>query len=407
MAIHVIEEANRCLQCKVPRCQQGCPIHTNVPQMIRLFKESQVEEAAQMLFENNPLSVVCSLVCDHASQCEGHCVRGLKGEPVHISSIENYISDSALERVQIPKKADNGMKAAVIGAGPAGITISMILASRGYKVTLFESRDKIGGIMRYGIPEFRLPHSILDRIALKMKELGILYRPNFSIGGNVTLTDLFKDGYKSIFIGTGAWRPRRMMIPGETFGNVHYGINYLNNPDSVDLGRSTAIFGAGNSAMDVARTAVRKGCRDVTVYVRRNKVAANQDEYELAKIDGVKFAFNKIAIEIKDEGPVICDTKVTEDGKVEILRETAQLVPTDSVVIAVSQVPRHRIVDNNKDLKLNERGNLAVDEEGETTMSGVFASGDVVTGAKTVVHAVEDAKKIADEMDHYMQGLDQ
>ena len=174
MAIHVIEEANRCLQCKVPRCQQGCPIHTNVPQLIRLFKESQVEEAAQMLFENNPLSVVCSLVCDHASQCEGHCVRGLKGEPVHISSIENYISDSALERVQIPKKADNGMKAAVIGAGPAGITISMILASRGYKVTLFESRDKIGGIMRYGIPEFRLPHSILDRIALKMKELGIL-----------------------------------------------------------------------------------------------------------------------------------------------------------------------------------------------------------------------------------------
>ena len=407
MAIHVIEEANRCLQCKVPRCQQGCPIHTNVPKMIRLFKESQVEEAAQMLFENNPLSVVCSLVCDHASQCEGHCVRGLKGEPVHISSIENYISDSALERVQIPKKADNGMKAAVIGAGPTGITISMILASRGYKVTLFESRDKIGGIMRYGIPEFRLPHSILDRIALKMKELGILYRPNFSIGGNVTLTDLFKDGYKSIFIGTGAWRPRRMMIPGETFGNVHYGINYLNNPDSVNLGRSTAIFGAGNSAMDVARTAVRKGCRDVTVYVRRNKVAANQDEYELAKIDGVKFAFNKIAIKIKDEGPVICDTKVTEDGKVEILRETAQLVPTDSVVIAVSQVPRHRIVDNNKDLKLNERGNLAVDEEGETTMSGVFASGDVVTGAKTVVHAVEDAKKIADEMDHYMQGLDQ
>lgn len=406
MAIHVVEEANRCLQCKVPRCQQGCPIHTNVPKMIRLFKESQVEEAAQMLFENNPLSVVCSLVCDHASQCEGHCVLGIKGEPVHISSIENYISDSALERVQIPKKADNGMKAAVIGAGPAGITISMILASRGYKVTLFESRDKIGGIMRYGIPKFRLPHSILDRIALKMKELGILYRPNFSIGGNVTLTDLLKDGYKSIFIGTGAWRPRRMMIPGETFGNVQYGINYLNNPDSVDLGRSTAIFGAGNSAMDVARTAVRKGCRDVTVYVRRNKVAANEDEYELAKIDGVKFAFNKIAIEIKDEGPVICDTMVTEDGKVEILRETAQLTPTDSVVIAVSQVPRHRIVDNNKDLKLNERGNLAVDEEGETTMPGVFASGDVVTGAKTVVHAVEDAKKIADEMDRYMQGLE-
>ena len=403
MAIHLMEEANRCLQCKVPRCQEGCPIHTDIPRMIRLFRENKVLEAAQMVFENNPLSVVCSLVCNHAAQCEGHCVRGIKGEPVHISAIENYLSDSCLERISIPAAPRNGRKAAVIGAGPAGITISLILAERGYQVTLFEGRDKIGGIMRYGIPEFRLPHSILDRIAARLKEVGILYRPNFTIGGNVTLTDLFADGYRSVFVGTGAWRPRRMGIPGETFGNVHYAIGYLNDPDAVDLGQSVAIFGAGNSAMDVARTAIRQGCRDVTVYVRRDKVAASPDEYEYAQLDGVRFSFCKTAIRIEDEGPVICDTRVTDGGKVEVLKETARLVPTNSVVIAVSQVPRHRLVEHNAKLQLNDQGNLKVDALGETTMPGVFASGDVVTGAKTVVHAVEAAKKIADEMDRYMQ----
>ena len=255
MPIHVLEEANRCLQCKNPQCRKGCPINTNIPEMIRLFKENELETAAAMLFANNPLSVVCSLVCNHGKQCEGHCVRGIKGSPVHISSIENYISDSCFERIKVKMAEPNGMKAAVIGAGPAGITIAILLASKGYKITVFESRDKIGGIMRYGIPEFRLPHSILDRYYTKMREMGILFRPNFTIGGNITLEDLFHDGYRSIFIGTGAWRPRRMLIPGETFGNVHYAINYLNNPESVDLGQSVAIFGSGNSAMDVARTA--------------------------------------------------------------------------------------------------------------------------------------------------------
>ena len=163
MPIHVLEEANRCLQCKNPQCRKGCPINTNIPEMIRLFKENELETAAAMLFANNPLSVVCSLVCNHGKQCEGHCVRGIKGSPVHISSIENYISDSCFERIKVKMAEPNGMKAAVIGAGPAGITIAILLASKGYKITVFESRDKIGGIMRYGIPEFRLPHSILDR----------------------------------------------------------------------------------------------------------------------------------------------------------------------------------------------------------------------------------------------------
>ncbi|WP_029231511.1 NAD(P)-dependent oxidoreductase [Butyrivibrio sp. VCB2006] len=392
MSVHVIDEANRCLQCPNPRCREnGCPIHTNIPEMIRLFKENKMMEAAQMLFENNPLSMVCSLVCNHENQCEGNCVRGIKGDPVHISSIENYISDSCFERLELKKAPSNGMKAAVIGAGPAGITIAIILALKGYSITVFETHDKIGGILRYGIPEFRLPKSILDRYYVKMRELGIKFRPNFSIGGSTTIQDLLNDGYKSVFIGTGAWRPRKLGIPGETFGNVFYAINYLNNPDVYELGDKVAIIGAGNAAMDVARTAIRHGSRDVTVYVRGESVSASKTEFEYAKVDGVKFEYNMSIVRIEDDGPVF----KTEDGE--------KLIPADSIMIAISQVPQDRIVSKEKDLKLNEKGNLATNELGETTIPGVFASGDVVTGAKTVVAAVAVSKQIAEDMHNFMQ----
>ncbi len=406
MAIHVIEEANRCLQCKNPQCRKGCPINTNIPEMIRLLKEDQMLDAAYMLFENNPLSMVCSLVCDHDKQCEGHCIRGLKSNPIHISAIENYISDACFERIKIAQQAPNGKKVGVIGAGPAGMTIAIIMASKGYKVTIFETRDKMGGIMRYGIPDFRLPHVILDRYAVKLKELGIYFRPNFSIGQSTSIQDLFDDGYKAVFVGTGAWRPRRLRIPGESFGNVHYAINYLNNPDSVDVGKSVAIIGAGNSAMDVARTVIRKGATDVHVYVRRNETSASKDEVEYAKLDGAVFEFQKAPTEILDDGVMIADTEISEDGHVKVLTETAIKVPVDTVIISVSQIPQDRLVSRDKALKLNERGTLATDEQGETTMPGVFASGDVVTGAKTVVHAVAESKAIAEAMDKYIQSLD-
>ena len=163
MAIHVVNEAKRCLQCKNPRCRTGCPINTPIPDMIRLFRENHLEEAGEMLFRTNPLSVICSLVCDHEKQCEGHCVLGIKGAPVHISSIENYISDSYLDRMELTPAPKKGQRVAIIGSGPAGITIAVLLAQRGYDVTLFESREKIGGVLRYGIPAFRLPKEILDR----------------------------------------------------------------------------------------------------------------------------------------------------------------------------------------------------------------------------------------------------
>lgn len=403
MGLHVIDEAKRCLNCKKPRCQEGCPIHTPIPVMIQMLLQGEMPEAAEMVFANNPLSVICSLVCDHEKQCEGHCVKGIKGEPVHISSIENYISDTCFDRMKLEQLPKNGKRIAVVGAGPAGITIAILMACRGYKVTIFEVKEKIGGIMRYGIPEFRLPKSILDRYYVKMKELGILFRPNFALGGSTGVEDLLRDGYHAVFIGTGTWRPYQLHIPGETFGNVHYGINYLNNPDVYDLGERVLVIGAGNAAMDVARTAIRKGSRHVTVYSITEIPAASPKEVEYAKLDGVEFEYLQTAIEIRDEGAIICDVEWTEDGKLVKKEETARLVPADSIIISISQEPQDRIVNRDKELQVDDRGLLKTDANGETTMPGIFASGDVVTGAKTVVEAVKYSKMIADAMDEYVK----
>lgn len=403
MGLHVIDEAKRCLNCKKPRCQEGCPIHTPIPVMIQMLLQGEMPEAAEMVFANNPLSVICSLVCDHEKQCEGHCVKGIKGEPVHISSIENYISDTCFDRMKLEQLPKNGKRIAVVGAGPAGITIAILMACRGYKVTIFEVKEKIGGIMRYGITEFRLPKSILDRYYVKMKELGILFRPNFALGGSTGVEDLLRDGYHAVFIGTGTWRPYQLHIPGETFGNVHYGINYLNNPDVYDLGERVLVIGAGNAAMDVARTAIRKGSRHVTVYSITEIPAASPKEVEYAKLDGVEFEYLQTAIEIRDEGAIICGVEWTEDGKLVKKEETARLVPADSIIISISQGPQDRIVNRDKELQVDDRGLLKTDANGETTMPGIFASGDVVTGAKTVVEAVKYSKMIADAMDEYVK----
>ncbi|MEG0215295.1 MAG: FAD-dependent oxidoreductase, partial [Hungatella sp.] len=268
MAVHVIDEANRCLNCKKPMCQEGCPIHTAIPQMIQAFKNGELNKAGELVFENNPMSVICSLVCNHEKQCEGHCVLGKKGQPVHISSIENYISNTCLDKMEILCEPKNGKKVAVIGAGPAGITIAIMLTKKGYGVTIFDAKDKIGGVLQYGIPEFRLPKTILDRYKKKLLEIGIKIRPNTAIGTALEIKDLLRDGYESIFIGTGVWKPKTLGIKGESLGNVHFAIDYLANPDAYDLGEKIAIIGMGNSAMDVARTALRKGAREVTLYAR-------------------------------------------------------------------------------------------------------------------------------------------
>ena len=402
MAIHVVNEAKRCLQCKVPRCRTGCPIHTPIPDMIRLFRENRLEEAGEMLFENNPLSVICSLVCDHEKQCEGHCVLGNKGAPVHISSIENYISDAYLERMELSPAPRLGQRVGIIGSGPAGITIAVLLAQRGYDVTLFESREKIGGVLRYGIPDFRLPKALLDRYKEQLVRLGIKIRPNTAIGQSLTVDDLERDGYEAIFIGTGVWRPKKMGIQGESLGHVHFAIDYLVDPDVYDLGDRLAVIGAGNSAMDVARTALRKGVRHVSVLCRRNEAAASAREVDYAIADGVEFLYGARPTEITDEGVLFQQASFDEEGNVTSLSEP-RLLPATSVVVAISQGAQNRIVSTTTGLETTSHGLLATDDKGRTTRPGIFASGDVVLGARTVVEAVHYSKQVADEMDDYLR----
>ena len=406
MAIHVVNEARRCLHCKKPMCREGCPISTNIPEAIELFRTGHKEEAGEMLYENNPLSVICSLVCDHEKQCEGHCVLGRKGAPVHFSSIENYISDAYLDHLEPEMEPKKHQRVAIIGSGPAGITISVLLARRGYDVTIFESREKIGGVLRYGIPEFRLPKSVLDDFEyrhLRLKDIKV--RPNTDVGKALLLEDLFRDGYKAIFIGTGVWRPNTLHIKGESLGNVHYAINYLQNPDVYHLGRRLIVIGAGNAAMDVCRTALRHGTRHVECFSLSKKITASEYEASYAKLEGVSFHFNKKPVEITDRGVVFRDLNEAEDGTLTDIPGTEELYPSDSVIVSISQGPCTTITESEHDLKTNERGLFVTDELGHTSMPGVFASGDAVKGARTVVEAVAYSKKVAEAMHEYMQTL--
>lgn len=406
MAHNVIAEAKRCLNCKKPLCRQGCPINTDIPKFISTFLNGEIDAAGKMLFDNNPLSVVCSIVCNHGNQCQGHCVRGIKGEPVEISTIENYISERYLDCLILEKAPSNGIKVAVIGSGPAGITISIKLAQLGYDVTVFESKTDIGGVLRYGIPDFRLPHSIIDRYKEIMLHLGITIRLNVTIGKSFGIEELFRDGFKAISIGTGVSWPIALNIKGETLGHVHYGVHFLERPEGYQLGNSVIVIGAGNVAMDVARTALRRGVRDVKIVVRSDRYTASKEEKEYAEIEGAQFIFNKAPMEIVDEGVIFADTVCDENHRVISVSEEKELMKADTVMICVSQRPSNLILTNTKGLEVNERGLAKIDNQtGETTRPGVFASGDVVKGAKTVVEAVEQSKRVAFAMHEYLQNL--
>ena len=548
MALHVLDEANRCLGCKKPLCQQGCPIHTNIPEVIRLLKANQMDEAGRMLFENNPLTTVCALVCNHENQCEGHCVRNRmpSHDPVHFSIIEDYISTTYANKMTAGPAPKNGMKAAVVGSGPAGLTIAVLLARWGYDVTIFDARDKIGGVMRYGIPNYRLPDSVLDDFQYRHLELkgikvrpnttigktitiddlfrdgyksvfigaglwkanamhikgetlgnvafgiedyisttyankmtagpapkngmkaavvgsgpagltiavllarwgydvtifdardkiggvmrygipnyrlpdsvlddfqyrhlelkGIKVRPNTTIGKTITIDDLFRDGYKSVFIGAGLWKANAMHIKGETLGNVAFGIDYLANSKAFRLGSDIAVIGVGNSAMDCARTAIRNGARHVTCYARRDESCISASEYEVsyAKLEGVGFRFCKAPVEIRENGLICRDTVKGEDGKFTQVEGSETFYPHTGVIVSVSQGSESNLVKTTTGIETNQKGLLTVSEDGSTTREGVFAGGDAVMGARTVVEAVAVAKKVAESMDAYMKSL--
>ena len=403
MALHIVAEANRCLNCKNPRCQQGCPVHTPIPTIIQMFKEGKLMEAGQRLFENNPMSAVCAIVCNHEKQCAGNCIRGIKDTPVHFSIIEQYISDMYLDRMEIQRPAKKDKRAAVIGCGPAGMTVAIKLAQAGYPVTVFEWKGRIGGLLQYGIPEFRLPKSFLDRYQCRMEQMGLTIRTNTTIGSVLMIDELIRDGYDSIFIGTGAEKPRTLGLQGESLGNVLFGLNYLANPKGHKLGDTVAIIGMGNAAIDVARTALRNGSRHVTLYARSKNVTASSSEVSYAELDGAEFVFGMQIEKITDEGPVFKKAIFDEKDQIVGYEEEPVQIHADSTVISISQVPRAKLVRTTDGLDAGERGTLMVDDDYMTTRPGVFAAGDVVTGAKTVVHAVDGAKKAAEAMIRYME----
>ena len=393
--------------CKNARCQANCPISTEIPEVVKLFKEGKIMEAGEILFNNNPLSAACAIVCPHEDQCKGNCIRGIKSEPVSFCEIEEYISREYLYKVKFDKVESKNERIAIIGAGPAGITLSIILARKGFKVTLFDAHEKIGGVLRYGIPEYRLKNSMIDRYEEILIELGVKIRPNTLIGPVITLDKLFFDGYKAVFIGTGVWNPKALNIKGESLGNVHYAIDYLKSPQVYNLGRKVAVIGAGNVAMDAARVAKRSGAEEVYILYRKGfeNMPCTRAELEEAKEDGIKFELFKAPIELTEDGVKYIETKneVDESGRVNTvtIEGTEGMFNCDSTIIAVSQSPRKNIVANTVGLETNKWGLLLTDEKGHTTRGGVFASGDVVTGANTVVHAVAYAKVVADSIEEY------
>ncbi len=408
MIKHICEESSRCLQCKKPLCEEGCPVGTPIREMIHLVQENKINEAGEMLFENNPLSVICGIVCPHESFCEGHCILDRKGNPIHVGTIENYVSDYYLDKVEAKSPINQDKKVAIIGSGPAGLAAAILLARDGFSVTIFESHEKIGGVLRYGIPEFRLPKSLLDRYAKLLEKLNVKVRPNTVIGPVLTLDDLFRDGYKAVFVATGTWKPRKLNIPGESLGHVFYAIDYLRSPETHLLGKTIAVIGGGNVALDSARTAVRMGAKEVVVFYRRRESEMPSSIYEIkyAKLDGVRFEFNKVPIEISDEGLIVANTEleIDENGKetLSILEQSKELFEADSIVISISQGPQANIVRTARDMKLDRLGLVITDDSGKTSKEGVFAAGDVVTGAKTVVEAVAATKIIVEEIKEFV-----
>ena len=404
------QEASRCLKCKKAQCSAHCPVATDVPQVMNLFLNGEIKKAGETLFLNNPLSAVTSVICPHERNCCGHCVLGNKGAPVEFYRVEEYVSRFYLETMEIPDIQKNGIKVAVAGAGPAGITMSILLLLKGYDVTLFEAQDNVGGVLRYGIPPFRLSREILDNYKEIMLRMGVHFRPNTRIGTNIMIEDLFPDGYKAVFVSTGTGRPNKLGLLGETLGHVHFAVDYLKSPEAFTLGRNVAIVGAGNVAIDAARTAIRQGCSHVKIlhFKGAEDMTANHDEVEMAEIDGVEFVHYAQAVRILEDS-VRCarvNRIENEDGTVTFEEDYTDTfdVTADSVIIAIGQGPGADI--RTTGIKLTQRGLFEVNEFGETDIPGVFAAGDIVSGPKTVVEAVAFTKKVFERMENYLKACE-
>lgn len=400
--------SSRCLKCKVPQCKKHCPISTPIPDAIALFKEGKERDAAEMLFANNPLSAVCSIVCPHERNCAGHCVLGKKSDPVEFFRIEQYLSGKFLDEYEPPAIARKTDRVAVIGSGPAGITMSILLSLKGFRVTLMEARDRIGGVLRYGIPEFRLPRDIVDKFDGILSKLDVRFKPNTFIGSSITLDDMFIDGYKAIFIAVGTAKPNKLGLLGETLGNVYYAIDYLKSPEAYHLGRHVVVVGAGNVALDAARIAARhiepgRGTITVVNSLLEEAMTGNKREIAEAASEGVTFIHLQQAIKLEEDG-VKCIAVNAEKTEAGIVYEEdfsrVQTIPADAIIVAIGQGPQGAVITESSVSK-TQRGLVDADENGHTSSPGVFAAGDIVTGPKTVVEAVAFAKKVAEEIEKY------
>ncbi|MDF9823728.1 glutamate synthase (NADPH/NADH) small chain [Breznakia sp. PF5-3] len=427
-----MEEADRCLQCKHKPCVNGCPVRVQIPEFIAKVKAGDFEEAYQIIKETNALPAVCGRVCPQESQCEQKCVRGIKGEAVAIGRLERFVADyhMAHEKDDIKKAKSNGHKVAVIGAGPAGLTCAGDLAKKGYDVTIFEALHEAGGVLVYGIPEFRLPKAIVKKEIDALKALGVKIETDMVIGKVLEIDELFDQGYESVFVGSGAGLPNFMGLPGENLNGVFSANEFLTRfnlmkayQEGVDTpifkAKKAAIIGGGNVAMDAARCAKRIGVEEVYIVYRRsmNELPARAEEVEHAEEEGIIFKTltNPVKI-LGDENGYVKGMECVEMELGEpdesgrrrpIVKEGSNFVlDIDCMIMSIGTSPNPLIRQTTKGLDANKWGCLVTDEHGKTTREGVYAGGDAVTGAATVILAMGAGKEAAEAMDAYIQGKD-
>ena len=426
-----IDEANRCLNCKNMPCVKGCPVQINIPGFIAKIKENDMEGAYQVLSMQTSLPAVCGRVCPQETQCESKCVRGIKTEPVGIGRLERYVADyhnAHCDQKPVPAEP-NGHRVAVIGAGPAGLTCAGDLAKRGYEVAIFEALHVAGGVLVYGIPEFRLPKSIVAKEIENLKALGVKVQTNMVIGKVLSIDELFEDGFEAVFIGTGAGLPRFMNIPGENYNGVYSANEFLTRTNlmkaydkehsdtPIQNAKKVAVVGGGNVAMDAARCAKRLGAEEVYIVYRRSEeeMPARKEEVEHAKEEGIIFKTLNNPVEILgDDNDFVHGMKCIEmelgspdesGRRRPVPKEGSEyILDVDCVIMSIGTSPNPLIRSTTKGLQTNSHGCiLTQDETGLTSREGVYAGGDAVTGAATVILAMGAGKNAAQAIDAYLQ----
>ena len=422
-----LNEAMRCLNCKHMPCVSGCPVNIHIPEFISKIKEGDFEGAYQVISLSSSLPAVCGRVCPQETQCESKCVRGIKGEPVGIGRLERFVADwhntHNSENIELPKS--NGHKVAVVGSGPSGLTCAGDLAKKGYSVTVFEALHLAGGVLVYGIPEFRLPKQIVKKEIETLKKYGVEIATNVIIGKTVTVDELFEMGYEAVFIGSGAGLPRFMGIEGESLNGVYSANEFLtrnnlmkayenDSQTPVFHGKKVVVVGGGNVAMDSARTARRLGA-DVHIVYRRteNELPARREEVEHAMEEGITFKFltNPVKINGNDGwvSGVVCEkmelSEPDESGRARpvAIPNSEFEIEADCVIMSIGTSPNPLIKNTTEGLEVNKRGGIVVTEStGETSKQGVYAGGDAVTGAATVILAMGAGKTAAKSIDEYL-----